>query len=246
MKRNWKWAALIAAMTLALAGSMLAQDRDGDDDDRGYYGRGGNGAQARQYGYQQGYQDGLRHGREERRENDPGDFRSKDWESASRGYQSWMGPFGQYKNGYRDGYSSGYTAAFRQDRGGWGGNRRGDGDHDADDGYGRYPSNNYPYGYPGSSYPNGYPASSYPNGGYGGYGNNGNVGYNYGYQDGANVARQDMSSGKPYNPNPRGKYEDEDTGYRSVYGSKSAYRSQYAQGYRAGYESTFRGYRRGY
>src|SRR6266566_3532180 len=45
------------------------------------------------------------------------------------------------------------------------------------------------------------------------------------------------AAGKPYNPRPRGRYDDEDHGYSSAYGNKGAYKTQYANGYRAGYES---------
>ncbi len=63
------------------------------------------------------------------------------------------------------------------------------------------------------------------------------------------MAREDIAKGKPYNPNPRGRYDDEDHGYRREYGrreygDKNAYKAQYANGYRAGYESVF-GHRRG-
>jgi hypothetical protein len=72
-----KTASLAMMLTLMLSGLALARN---DDD---YYR--GNPGQAHQYGFQQGYSDGLRHGREERAENDPNDFRSADWEYASRG-----------------------------------------------------------------------------------------------------------------------------------------------------------------
>src|SRR5262249_13879621 len=62
--------------------------------------------------------------------------------------------------------------------------------------------------------------------------------YEIGFRDGTSVAREDMREGKPYNPNPRGRYDDEDHGYSSLHGDKSAYKAQYAGGYRAGYEST--------
>lgn len=64
------------------------------------------------------------------------------------------------------------------------------------------------------------------NGNYGG--TYSNQGYDIGYQDGASVAREDIREDKPYNPNPRGRYEDR----------AEQYRGQYAGGYRAGYEST--------
>jgi hypothetical protein len=65
-------------------------------------------------------------------------------------------------------------------------------------------------------------------------------GFSFGFQDGTAVAREDMYKGKPYNPYPRGKYGDQDRGYRREFGDKHSYRFDYGQGYRAGYESTFR------
>ncbi len=172
MLRKLSMAACAVAVTIVLSSFAVAQYRDDDDD---YYGEQGNAAQARQYGYQSGYRDGIAKGRHEGRENDPNDFRSREWESASRGYQPWMGPLSLFRLGYREGYRAGFQA---------------------------------------------------------------------GYQDGSSVARQDVADGKPYNPNPRGRYDDEDHGYRREYGDKHTYQTQYANGYRAGYESTFG--RRGY
>ena len=73
---------------------------------------------------------------------------------------------------------------------------------------------------------------------HGGY-NYDNLAYNTGYQDGASVARDDVWHNKPLNPNPRGKYDDMDHGYRRDFGDKNYYKQQYAAGYRAGYESAF-------
>ena len=66
----------------------------------------------------------------------------------------------------------------------------------------------------------------------------------FGFRDGAAVAREDMWRGKSFNPNPRGRYDDADHGYRSEFGNKHEYRERYSEAYRAGYQSTFRG--RGY
>jgi len=66
------------------------------------------------------------------------------------------------------------------------------------------------------------------------------TGYSIGYQDGASIAREDMWKSKPFNPNPRGKYDDMDHGYRREFGDKNYYKSQYAAGYREGYENSFR------
>jgi hypothetical protein len=66
--------------------------------------------------------------------------------------------------------------------------------------------------------------------------------YQFGYQDGCGVARRDIDRHNSYNPNPRGRFDDEDHGYRREYGSRDQYRAEYANGYRAGYAATM-GYR---
>jgi hypothetical protein len=63
----------------------------------------------------------------------------------------------------------------------------------------------------------------------------------FGFRDGAAVAREDMWRGKPFNPNPRGRYDDADHGYRREFGDKHEYRERYSAAYRAAYQSTFRG-----
>jgi hypothetical protein len=207
-------AAYALAITLLFSGLALARDHDDDDDDRGYR---GNSAQAHQYGYDNGYRDGMRHGREEARENDPADFRTRDYDRATNGYQGWMGSKDRYRDGYRDGYERGYREAFAQsNRGGW----WGDGDHDRDDRV--------------------YERTDWPGRG-GSWGRS--PGYNYGYQDGVTVARSDDEHGKPYNAYPRsGNHSDR--GYSSRYGDKDQYKDEYRNGYRQGYEATRgRGYR---
>ena len=215
MMRQMKLAAFAVAVTLVLGSLAAAQDRDDDDDN--YYYQQGNPAQARQYGYQNGYRDGYRKGRHEGRENDPNDYRSPDWGQAMRGYEPWMGPVNWFQKGYREGYPNGFQAGYQS-------TSLGDGDGDRDDQ--PYYGGDYPYG---------------GNGPY--YGNRpwagGNVGYNFGYRDGSSVAREDIAQHKPYNPKPRGRYDDEDHGYRREYGDKGAYKAQYANGYRAGYQAAF-------
>jgi hypothetical protein len=177
-------------------------------DDDDYYYQRGNGDQGRQYGYQNGYRDGVKQGRHEGRENDPEDFRVPDASQASRGYRDWMGPIWVYQNGYRDGYRAGFRTGYNNESRVWG-----DRDGDSDD---------FPAVYSGGSY--GGPGFDRP--------------YQIGFQDGASVAGEDAARGKPYNARPRGRYDDEDHGYSSAYGNKSAYKAQYTNGYRAGYEST--------
>ena len=72
------------------------------------------------------------------------------------------------------------------------------------------------------------------------------IAHQIGYQDGSQVAREDMWHGKPFNPYPRGRLRRADRGYHREYGDKNAYRDRYADGYRDGYMSAFRGYRGGY
>ena len=62
----------------------------------------------------------------------------------------------------------------------------------------------------------------------------------FGFRDGMSVARQDLWSSKPFNPNPRGRFDDADHGYRREFGSKHEYRERYIQAYREAYQRTYR------
>jgi hypothetical protein len=84
-------------------------------------------------------------------------------------------------------------------------------------------------------------------GGYGYY-DRGDYGYgretfriarDIGFQDGANVGRDDFYHRKPFDPYPRGKYAHADHGYHRQYGDRYAYSEQYARAYQAGYRSSF-------
>lgn len=211
MTRQLRMATLAIAVIVAFSGLSLAQHRD-DDDDGGHYQN--NSGQARQYGYQQGYRDGYAKGKHEGRENDPNDYQSPDWRQATRGYEQWMGPMQEFQNAYRNGYENGFRAGYQSLNRGWG-----YGDEDRDRGG---------YNRSGDVYDradNGY---------------DGNMGYRTGYQDGLSQAREDTYKNKRFNPNPRGKYDDRDHGYRREYGDKNSYKAEYSDGYRAGYEAGFR------
>jgi hypothetical protein len=162
---------------------------------------------------------------------------------SPRGYAGSAQQYG-YQNGYRDGYGKGQHEGRERDFN----------DYQTPDwrqatrGYQSWmgPVQVFQNAYR-DGYRNGFQAGfrsvnyhpgPYPYGAWG----RGNVAFNFGYQDGASVAREDMAKNKPYNPNPRGKYDDEDHGYRGEYGSKDAYRAQYANGYRSGYQAAFRRY----
>ena len=209
------------AVVLAMGWSGLAVAQDADDYQRGGYWQRGNPDQARQYGYNNGYRDGVNKGREEGRERDPGDYRTPDWRQATRGYRSSMGPVDWFQRGYQEGYRQGFESAYQQTSGeGRGGYEGGYGqpwytqnDRDRDDGYNR--------------------------GGGGGWGRGRGNAYNIGYNDGAGVAREDMYKRKPFNPNPRGRYDDADHGYRQEFGNKSQYKSEYSNGYRNGYQAVW-------
>lgn len=62
----------------------------------------------------------------------------------------------------------------------------------------------------------------------------------FGFHDGSSVARQDLWSRKPFNPNPRGRFDDADNGYRHEFGSKREYRRQYTEAYRQAYQRSYR------
>ena len=211
MRRHMRMASLAVSAILALGTFALAQDWDDD-----HY-RGANVAQTRQYGYGQGFRDGQKRGQHEGRENDPNDYHPPDWRRATRGYRSWMGPMNVYQNGYQQGYADGFRNGFISQRPGW---------RDRD-GYGddRYRNDSY-----------------YGNGYYGGnYRYHSRMGYDTGYQDGATMAREDMYNRKPFNPNPRARFDGRDNGYSRAYGDKNAYKAEYTDGYRAGYERSFNG-----
>jgi len=71
------------------------------------------------------------------------------------------------------------------------------------------------------------------------------VARDFGFRDGAQVAREDMWKGKPFQPNPRGPYDNADHGYRSQFGDRHEYREAYSAAYRDGYFSVRgRGYNR--
>lgn len=62
----------------------------------------------------------------------------------------------------------------------------------------------------------------------------------FGFRDGASVARQDLWSRKPFNPNPRGRFDDADHGYQRDFGSKHEYREHYIEAYREAYQRSYR------
>jgi len=48
-----------------------------------------------------------------------------------------------------------------------------------------------------------------------------------------------LYKGKPFNPNPRARFEGREHEYHREYGNQNAYQGEYTDGYRAGYRATF-------
>ena len=160
--------------------------------------------------HQYGYQSGYRDGYSKgRHEGRENDPGDVDSEKLEDATRGYQPWMGPVQY-FQDGYRDGYRNGFRV---GYQAVNRGRDNRDYDSG-GYYPSGNYDQ-----------------------RGQYENPGYDIGYRDGATVAREDAQAGKPYNAEPRGRYDDMDHGYRREYGSKNEYKSQYANGYRAGYQS---------
>src|SRR5579864_4592768 len=65
-----------------------------------------------QHGYEHGYRDGYEYGLDARSRNVAMDYRTDVFEAADRGYQPYMGPLGEYRDGYRDGYRIGAQEGY--------------------------------------------------------------------------------------------------------------------------------------
>lgn len=63
-----------------------------------------------------------------------------------------------------------------------------------------------------------------------------------GYSTGLDRGRSDAERRRSFNPANHGTYRDGDSGHRSEYGSKEAYRLVYREAYRQGYEQGYRQY----
>ena len=88
--------------------------------------------------------------------------------------------------------------------------RRGDGDFDRDDGYGRY-------GYQGAF----------------------RAARDFGFQDGVNDGAYDRDRGRSFRPEKNGNYKHGDHGYFKGYGDKGQYKAWYRQAYLSGYEKGY-------
>lgn len=225
--RMFKVFLLAAAMVMAFGSVALAHDEHRDNDRR--WGRDRN-ADAQEYGYHNGYRDGFLHGRDDRSRREGYDRRDNNYRRADRGYESYMGPRGQYRKGYRDGYKEGYDDAYYGRRARSGGvygrngqwsvwDRDGDGDHDRNDRYGRdgRDSRDDRWGR-----------------------TNGNA-QKFGYQDGLQAGQRDRQGRHSYRPTEWEAYKDADHGMSSSSGYRSAdeYKREYRQAFVSGYDQAY-------
>jgi hypothetical protein len=233
---------LAMAMVVTLSGLALAQgnyndNNRGNNDYRGNHQDNGNrqwgqdrNGDAREYGYHNGYRDGWSQGRSARTRRGSYNYGGS---NNTNGYDRYMGPQGQYKQGYREGYRVGYSDAFygrrAQSTNVYGQNGRAtpwDPDGDGRPGY----SNNPGYGN--------------NNGGY--YGNNNNNYGNgsasqWGNRDGLAAGQKDRSTGHSYRPTELAAYRDADHGMSSstAYRSSDQYRQEYRQAFMNGYQQGY-------
>jgi len=234
---------LAMAMVAMLSGMALAQgyqgrDYDRDNDYRGNHrednnyrwGRDRNN-DAREYGYHNGYRAGWNQGRNIRMSRGTyGNWGGGQWgssngiQSDTNGYQRWMGPQGQYKQGYREGYRSGYSDAY----------------------YNRRAQTTTIYGQNGRGTPwdpdgDGRPGIS-NNGGY--YGRGNDNAQRFGFSDGQSAGQRDRSTGHSYRPTEWVAYRDADHGMStSGYNNSNQYKQDYRQAFMNGYNQGY-GYRR--
>ncbi|MDP9268778.1 MAG: hypothetical protein M3P27_10710 [Acidobacteriota bacterium] len=243
---------LAMAMVATLSGLAVAQNRDYRDDNRAQgqnddyrgnhrednnyrWGRDRNN-DAREYGYHNGYRAGWSQGRTIRTSRGRyGNWNNGGWgssngaQSDTSGYQRWMGPQGQYKQGYREGYRSGYSDAYHNRRAqtttiyGQGG-RPTPWDPDGD-------------GVPGVSNSGGYYGGS---GQYGGQNGNGSA-QRFGFQDGQQLGQRDRASGHSYRPTEWQAYKDADHGMSASNGYRNSdqYKQEYRQAFMNGYNQGF-------
>lgn len=192
--------AVVLIATVSLCGPAFAHEHE----DRGMQG-------PLQYGYQNGYLDGFQHGVEDLRAGVGYSYESRDYDSAMRGYESYMGSDRQYRDGYREGYRAGYNDGYHgrsarfidpSDQAYYSGDRR---DYERGDAYDHQ-----------------------------------SVAFRIGYEDGLIDGGKDRRKHKDFQPSKHDRYEDADHGYSHDYGNKKEYKREYREGYVAGYQRGYR------
>lgn len=175
----------------------------------------GGSVNAKEHGYQHGYRDGLGQGRADRSHHKKHDFNTRDYKRADAGYAKYMGEHDDFQHGYRDGYKVGYEDGF----------------------YARSVRPDV-YGLDDRYDPDQLPRTEGDADAYRGWGYS-HVGFDTGYRDGLQAARQDLRDRKGFRPDKHDAYEDADHGYRNDYGNKNSYKQQYRKGFVRGYQDGF-------
>ncbi|HEX5413995.1 MAG TPA: hypothetical protein VFZ27_19310 [Terriglobia bacterium] len=188
-------------VALSLCGVASAHQR---------YDQGPQGANA--YGFRNGYLDGFQHGSEDRGAQVDFNMESRDYDSAMRGYDPYMGNQELYRNGYRQGYAAGYNDGY----------------------YGRESRFEGRAGSP--PYPSGEAYEEHQGPRYG----PANAAFQTGFNDGVIQGEKDRRKHKDFRPEKNDRYEDADHGYSHDFGPKQLYKRQYREGFMAGYQHGYR------
>jgi len=138
----------------------------------------------------------------------------KGYYEETRGYQSFMGGKGQYKQGYREGYKAGYDGAFRGVAGDYGRSEadRNQWDHSSD-----------PYA------PRKWDATD--------------LAFDTGYRDGVTAGQYDRGRNSRPDFEATDAYRNGNHGYGIGYGESASYQEHYRTGFERGYRDGF-GHRR--
>jgi hypothetical protein len=211
--------AAMFAFLIATGATAQAQWRDRYDDRYGY-GR----YEMNRIAEENGYRDGVERGRLHRVERHSYDPRgTSPYKDGDRGYRREWNDKDGYKRVYRESFLRGYDAGYRGSSrdGGY----RDDPSRRNDPYYGdrRGRDDDYRYGRSGR---------------YDVY----QIARENGHREGLRFGEEDRRNGDRYNNETSSYYRNGDSGYRSEYGDREAYRQGYREGFRRGYDE---GYRRG-
>lgn len=189
-------------VAISLCGLAVAHQHD----DQGRQG-------ANAYGFRNGYLDGFQHGSDDRGAQVGFNLESRDYDSAMRGYDPYMGNEELYRDAYRQGYAAGYGDGF------YGRESRFEG-----------PASGPPPYMGGEAY-------EHENGPR--YGPS-SVAYQTGFNDGEMQGEKDRRKHKDFRPEKNDRYEDANHGYTHSFGTKQEYKREYREGFLAGYQHGYR------
>lgn len=168
----------------------------------------------RQHGYEHAYRDGADRGRFDREHGVSYHENAKGYYDETRGYQSFMGSKGQYKQGYREGYKAGYDSAFRDVAGDYGRV------------YGRSEAARNQWEHPSDPYaPRKWGATD--------------LAFDTGYRDGVTAGQYDRGRNSRPDFEATDAYRNGNHGYGNGYGESASYQAHYRTGFERGYRDGF-------